>query len=189
MIGSKQLKAGMIIRYQDDLWKVMEAVHTSPGKGAAFVQVKLRNVIKGNQTQHKYRSGENIERIILDTKEVEYLYSDGQLLHFMDTSTYEQFSVDQAMLEDKLGYLTPNLQLMVEMHEGQVLDVQLPKVVKLKVTECEPYIKTATATNSFKTAQTETGASIQIPGFIEVGEWVEVDPETGKYMARAKEEG
>ncbi|MCB1198519.1 MAG: elongation factor P [Bdellovibrionota bacterium] len=187
MIGSKQLKSGMVIRFQDDLWKVMEAVHFSPGKGAAFIQVKLRNVTKGNQTQHKFRSGENVERIILAQKDVEFLYQDGDDFYFMDQETYEQFSIPQAMLDGKELFLTPNLKCLVEMHETTPLGISLPKTVKVQITECEPYIKTATATNSFKKAKTESGANIEVPGFIEVGEWVEVDPETSKYTARAKD--
>jgi len=186
MIGSKQLKSGMVIQYQGDLWKVIEAVHFAPGKGAAFVQAKLRNLQKGNQTQHKFRSGENIERVVLAQKDVEYLYQDGSDYFFMDQESYEQFSIPVEMLDGKEQFLSPNLICIAQMHGDKPLGITFPKTVKVQIKSCEPYIKTATATNSFKKAETESGAHIEVPGFVEVGEWVEIDPETGKYTARVK---
>ncbi|MEZ4704793.1 MAG: elongation factor P [Bdellovibrionota bacterium] len=187
MIGSKQLKVGMVIQYKDELWRVMEAVHYSPGKGAAFVQVKLRNIKKGTQTEHKFRSSESVERVTLETRPVEYLYQEGEHYVFMDTETYEQLQISGDMLEGMTDYLRPNLQMMVEIHDGQPLGISLPKTVQVKIVECEPYIKTATATNTFKQAKTDTGATVLIPGFIEQDELVEIDTETGRYVARVKE--
>ncbi|MCB0326320.1 MAG: elongation factor P [Bdellovibrionales bacterium] len=186
MIGSKQLKVGMVILFKEELWKVMEAVHTSPGKGAAFVQAKLRNLKKGTQTEHKFRSSENVERVLLDTRPVEYLYQEGENYIFMDTESYEQFQISAEMLEGKIEYLRPNLQLMLESHQETPIGIELPKTVQVKIVECEPYIKTATATNTFKQATTDTGANVLIPGFIEQDELVEIDTETGKYVSRVK---
>ncbi len=188
MIGSKQLKVGMAILFKGEIHRVMELSHVQPGKGGAFIQAKLRNVITGLQTEHKYRSGEPVERAIIDTREIEYLYEDGEHFHFMDCETYDQFHLTKEMLGDQAQYLTPNLKLMVEKYEDRFIGIELPKVVKLEVIETEPYIKTATATNAFKGAKVETGATFQVPGFINQGERVEIDTTTGKYLGRAKED-
>lgn len=188
MIGSKQLKVGMAIIFKGEIYRVMDLSHVQPGKGGAFIQAKLRNVITGLQTEHKYRSGEGVERAIIDTREIEYLYEDGGDYYFMDCETYDQFHFTKDVLGDSVSYLTPNLKLMVEKHEDRFIGIELPKVVKLQVLETEPYIKTATATNAFKGAKVETGATFQVPGFIVEGERVEIDTTTGKYLGRAKEE-
>lgn len=187
MIGTKQIKVGMVIKYQNEIWRVMEATHFTPGNLGAFMQVKMRNVIKGHQTQHKFRTAESVEKVSLDVVEVDFLYQEGNQYHFMNTETYDQFAVEKEMLDGKEGYLSPGLRLTVELLEGRPLGVQMPKKVQVTIAECEPYIKTATATNSFKQAKTETGASVQVPGFIEVGEVVEVDTESGQYANRVKD--
>ena len=188
MIGSKQLKVGMAIIFKGEVYRVMEVSHVQPGKGGAFIQAKLRNVITGLQTEHKYRSGEPVEKAIIDTREIEYLYEDGDLYHFMDSETYDQFHITHETLGDAVQYLTPNLKLLVEKHEDRFIGIELPKMVRLTVMETEPYIKTATATNAYKGAKVETGATFQVPGFINEGERIEIDTTTGKYLGRAKED-
>lgn len=187
MIGTKQIRVGMIIKFDNDIWKVMEAIHGTPGNLGAFMQCKLRSITKGNQTQHKFRTAESVEQINLDVKPVEFLYQEGDQFNFMDTETYEQFTLDKTLLDDRYVYLTPNMQLNLESFEGRPLGVNFPKTVKLKIVECEPYMKTATATNSFKQAKLENGMNALIPGFVTEGEVVEIDTETGKYIGRVKD--
>lgn len=186
MIGSKQLKIGMIIKLDGDLWRVMSTSHTQPGKGGAYIQTKLRNIIKGNQTEHRFRSGENVERVVLDSRPATYLYKEGDAYHFMDQENYDQFQLGLDILDGITGFLKENTEVNIGSYDGKPLSVELPKTVKLKVIETEPYIKTATATNSFKGATLETGMSIQIPGFVEEGEEIEIDTESGEYLSRAK---
>ena len=187
MIGTKNIRVGMIIKFEGELWRVLEAIHGTPGNLGAFMQCKLRNVIKGNQTQHKFRTAESVEQISLDVKPVEFLYQEGDQYYFMDTATYDQFTLDKAMLDGREAFLTPNMQLQLESFDDRPIGVNFPKSVKMKVVECEPYLKTATATNSFKQAKLENGVNTQIPGFVIEGEMIEVDTESGKYIGRVKD--
>ncbi len=186
MIGAKQLKIGMIIRHEGDIWRVMGTQHVQPGKGGAYIQTKLRNVLKGTQTEHRFRSSESVDRITLDKRVVQFLYGDGEMFHFMDTENYEQFQLSDKVIGDQARFLTPNLELFVETYEEKLIGIELPATVKLKVVETAPYIKTATATNAFKAAKMESGTEIQVPGFITEGEVIEVDTASGKYLSRAK---
>ena len=185
-MNAKSLKAGVIIEYRGELWRTMQATHMSPGKGRAFVQAKLRNVVSGTQTEIKFRSDENLERAVLEQREVQYLYQEGGAYCFMDTENYEQFHLSEEMLGDSTLFLKPNMNLQVESYEGKPMGVQLPKTVTLKVVETEPYVKTATVTNSYKAAKVETGATVQVPGFISEGEEIDIEIESGKYLGRGK---
>ncbi len=185
-MNAKQMKPGMIIEFRGNLCRVLEVTHFTPGNLRAFVQAKIRNVETGIQIEHKFISTESVERAILDTREVEYLYQDGDFYNFMDIENYEQFHLSAEDMGDAVKYLQPNMKLRVGKHEGRFVNLELPKTVKLKVTDTEPYIKTATATNMYKRATVETGAVIQVPGFINEGELIEIDTETGDYLGRAK---
>lgn len=187
MIGTKGIRVGMIIKFDNDIWRVMEAIHGTPGNLGAFMQCKLRSVTKGNQTQHKFRTAESVEQINIDVRPVEYLYQESDQYYFMDTQTYDQFTLNKDILDDRAKFLTPNMQLQLQSYDGISLGVEFPKTVRLKVLECEPYMKTATATNSFKQAKLENGANAQIPGFVVEGELIEIDTETGKYIGRVKD--
>ena len=187
MIGTKQIRVGMIIKFEGELWRVLEAVHGTPGNLGAFMQCKLRHITKGNQTQHKFRTAESVEQVSMDVKPVEFLYQEGDHYYFMDTQTYDQFTLDKAMLDSRAAFLMPNMQLQMESHEGMPIGVSFPKTVNLKVAECEPYVKSATATNSFKQAKLENGVNTQIPGFVLEGELIEVSTDDGSYVGRVKE--
>ena len=187
MIGTKNIRIGMIIKFEGDIWRVLEAIHGTPGNLGAFMQVKMRNVLKGNQTQHKFRTAESVEQISIDMKPVEFLYQEGDHFHFMDTTTYDQFTLDKAILDNRHMYLSPNMTLQLQSYNDIPLGVDFPKTVKMKIVECEPYLKTATATNSFKQAKLENGTNVQIPGFVIEGELVEINTEDGKYVGRAKD--
>jgi elongation factor P len=150
-----------------------------------MVQTKLRNLRAGTQTEYRFRSEDKPERVTLEQHDMEYLYeSDGQY-HFMNTENYEQIALDGELLGDAMQYVTPNSRIQVEFHESKPMGVSLPKTVDLKVLETAPGLKTATVTNALKPATTETGLVVQVPNFINEGDVIRVDTETGEYLQRA----
>ena len=188
LIPATHLRAGMIVQHQNDLWRVMNVVHVTPGNWRGMVQTKLRNLRTGSQTEYRFRSEDKAERITLEQHEMEFLYeSDGQY-HFMNTENYEQTTLDAEALGDAVHYLLPNSRIEVEFHESKPMGVTLPKTVDLRVTETAPGLKTATVTNVLKPATTETGLVVQVPNFIGEGDLIRVDTETGAYLSRAKGE-
>jgi elongation factor P len=188
VIPATQLRVGMIIQHNNDLWRVMNVVHVTPGNWRGMVQTKLRNLRSGSQTEYRFRSEDKAERITLEQHEMEFLYeSDGQY-HFMNTENYEQTTLDAEVLGDAVHYLIPNSRIEVEFHEGKPMGVSLPKTVDLKVTETAPGLKSATVTNVLKPATTETGLVVPVPNFISEGDVIRVDTETGAYLSRAKGE-
>ncbi len=185
-VQATQMRAGTIILYQNDLHRVMELIHITPGNKRGFVQTKMRNLRTGLQTEKKFRSDDKIERVVLDAQEMEYLYESAGAYHFMNSETYEQIEFSKELLGDATDYLTPNLKITVDMHEGQPVGVTLPKTVDLEVADTPPALKSATVNNELKPATMETGLVARVPGFIEIGETVRVDTETGNYLSRAK---
>ena len=188
LIPATQLRVGMIVQHQNDLWRVMNVVHVTPGNWRGMVQTKLRNLRSGSQTEYRFRSEDKAERVTLEQHDMEYLYeSDGQY-HFMNTENYEQIALDQALLGDAVKYLIPNARIQIEFHESRPMGVSLPKTVDLRVVETAPGLKTATVTNVLKPAKTETGLVVPVPNFIGEGDLIRVDTETGEYLSRAKSE-
>jgi elongation factor P len=188
LIPATQLRVGMIVQHQNDLWRVMNVVHVTPGNWRGMVQTKLRNLRSGSQTEYRFRSEDKAERVTLEQHDMEYLYeSDGQY-HFMNTENYEQIALDQDLLGDTVKYLIANARIQVEFHEGRPMGVSLPKTVDLKVVETAPGLKSATVTNVLKPAKTETGLVVGVPNFINEGDVIRVDTETGEYLSRAKSE-
>ena len=186
LIPATQLRAGMIVQHQNDLWRVMNVVHVTPGNWRGMVQTKLRNLRTGSQTEYRFRSEDKAERVTFEQHDMEYLYeSDGQY-HFMNTENFEQIALEQDILGDAVHYLMPNSRIQVELHEGRPMGVSLPKTVDLKVVETAPGLKSATVTNVLKPAKTETGLVVQVPNFISEGDSIRVDTETGEYLSRAK---
>jgi elongation factor P len=186
MPPAKQFRVGQTLMYEGELWRVLSKDIIAPGNWRAFVQMKLRNVIRGTQKEQRFSADEELERAILDKRPMEYLYSDGQMYHFMDPKSYEQIQLSIDLLGDVVKYLVPNTLLTVESYEDKPIGVELPATVRLKVTETEPGLKTATVTNTYKQATLETGALVQVPPFITEGELVEIDTATGEYLGRAK---
>jgi elongation factor P len=186
LIPATQLRVGMIVRHQNDLWRVMNVVHVTPGNWRGMVQTKLRNLRTGSQTEHRFRSEDKPERITLEQHEMEYLYESDGMYHFMNTENYEQIALDRDTLGDAVNYLTPNSRIQIEFHETTPMGVELPKTVDLRVTETTPGLKTATVTNVLKPATTETGLVVPVPNFISEGDLIRVDTETGAYLSRAK---
>lgn len=187
MFPATQLKPGMTILYNGDPHKVMATEHRTPGKGQACMQTKLRNIITGLSTEARFRSDEKMEQARLDEEEVEYLYeADGEYF-FMNTETYDQFSLQGETLGDAVKYMLPNSRITVQTFKGEHVGVVLPKVVELRIVDTAPNIKGATATSSYKPATMETGLVVNIPPFIESGTLIRIDTEDSSYIERAKE--
>src|SRR5437667_7058441 len=161
LIPATQLRVGMIIQHQSDLWRVMNVVHVTPGNWRGMVQTKLRNLRSGTQTEYRFRSEDKAERVTLEQHQMEYLYEGDGEYHFMNTENFEQIALDRDILGDAVQYLIPNSRIQVELHEGRPMGVSLPKTVDLKVVETAPGLKTATVTNVLKAAKTETGLVVQ----------------------------
>lgn len=185
-VQATRLRPGMIIQFEGGLYSVFSLYHRTPGNKRGFVQTKLRNLRSGAMIEHRFSSEDFLERAILDEKEVEYLYTEGELYTFMDTETFEQYQLAREVLGDTVGYLTPNLRLRVEFFEGKLMGIQLPPAVELKVIETEPAIKGASATNVMKPAKLETGISVLVPPFISAGDVIRVDTAEGTYLERAR---
>lgn len=188
VIPATQLRVGMVIQHQNDLWRVMQVVHVTPGNWRGMVQTKLRNLRSGTQTEWRFRSEDKPERVTLEQHEMEYLYEGDGQYHFMNTETYEQIALEKDLLGDAVNYLIANSRIQVEFHETTPIGIELPKTVDLKVVETTPGMKGATVTNVLKPAKTETGLVVQVPSFINEGDLVRVDTETGAYLQRAKGE-
>jgi len=184
LIAATQLRVGMVIMHQNDLWRVMSVVHVTPGNWRGMVQTKLRNLRAGTQTEHRFRSEDKPERVTLEQHEMEFLYESDGLYHFMNTENFEQVALDADVLGDAVHYLIPNSRIVVEFHEVTPMGVELPKTIDLKVTDTPPGLKSATVTNALKPATTETGLVVQVPNFINTGDAIRVDTETGAYLQR-----
>lgn len=184
--NANNIRVGHVIEQDNDPYKVLAANHITPGKGQAVMQVKMRNLKTGVQTEVRFRATEQVKKVFLDTVNMEYLYDDGEMVHFMNQETYEQTSFPREEMVELLNYMLPNTTVQMQVFGQEVVGVELPKIVELKVVECAPYIKGATVTNQTKPAVLETGLEIQVPGFIEPGGSIRVDTETGSYMERVR---
>lgn len=186
LIPATQLRVGMVIMHNNELYRMTNVVHVTPGNWRGMVQTKMRSLRSGNSTENRFRSEDKVERVTLEQHEMEYLYSDGDQFHFMNTENYEQIALSREDLGDAEKYLLPNVKINVEFHEGTPIGVSLPKTLDLTVTETAPGLKGATVTNALKPATVETGLVVQVPNFIDVGDVIRVDTESGSYVSRAK---
>ncbi|HEV3110760.1 MAG TPA: elongation factor P [Candidatus Binataceae bacterium] len=186
LLQATQLRPGMIIEYNKDLWRIMTITHITPGNWRGMVQTKLRNIKSGSQTENRFRSEDRVERVILNQIQMEFLYQDGDDFHFMNTETYEQTTIPKDLIEDVVPFLTPNMQVEVELHETTPLNVKLPKTIDLKVVRTDPGMRSAAVTNTLKPATVETGLVIQVPHFVTEGDTITINTETHEYMARTK---
>lgn len=184
-MNANDMRPGMVIKHNNDLYSVYKAEHRTPGNLRAFVQARMRNLRNGAMIDHRFRSEDDVERAIIDEVDMQYLYGDGDFFYFMNTQNYEQVSLHKGVIGDRSLYLIPDVVIKVEFFEGRAIDVQLPATVDLKVVETEPGIKGASATNVTKPAKMETGVIVQVPPFISEGERIRVDTETGAYVERA----
>ena len=185
MIQASQLRPGMCVLFEGDVCRVMNASHVTPGNLRGFVQARMRNLRNGNSFEHRFGSTEKVERAILDTRQMEYLYSDPSGHHFMNQETYEQVTLDNETLGDSMLYLLPNTVIQVDFHDENPVGIELPNTVTLEVVDTEPSMKGATASASYKPAKMETGLTVQVPPFIEVGTKIIIDTRENKYLSRA----
>ena len=183
-IQATQLRTGMLIQMDGDLFRVMTTQHITPGNKRGHMQTTLRNIQSGTKVDHRFRSSDRVERAMLDSQEMEYLYADGDQYVFMHPETYEQVSFSRELLEESLPYLLPNTKVTVDLFESTPIGITLPSTVDLTVTQTEPSLRGATATASMKPATVETGLVVQVPQFVVEGDIVRVDTTEGKYMAR-----
>jgi elongation factor P len=186
MIQATQLRPGMIIIHEGELYRVTVVKHLTPGNKRGFMQTKMKNIKTGIGTEYKFRSEDRVEQAILQTREMQYLYAEGDLHTFMDTENYEQITLTAGDVGDLLSFLLPNQVVEVELYDGKPIGVSPPSTVDLEVVDTEPSMKGATASASYKPARLETGVTIQVPPFIQVGDKVRVDPSEGTYLERVK---
>lgn len=180
-----EIKPGSAITLDGKLYVIVKTDHVKPGKGPAYVQIKAKDVVAGGHIERRLGSADSVEEITLDRRGMEYLYSDGSGATFMDSETYDQIVMPEAVLGEALLYLTPNTSAMVLCHEGKPLTLDLPATVELTITDTTPAIKGATATNQMKEATCETGLKTRVPPFISIGEKVKINTLDGSYMSRA----
>jgi elongation factor P len=174
----------MLIKLDNDLFRIMELHHLTPGNKRAHIQARMRNIRTQSLADHKFRAEEDVERAILDEREMQYLYNDGDHFYFMDTSTYEQIHISAEALGDSKDYLIPDSTIRVEFYDVEPVGIELPPTVDLVVKETVPGIKGATASAQVKPATLETGLVIQVPPFVNEGDKVRVNTETGEYQSR-----
>jgi elongation factor P len=186
MIQATQLKRGMCIKHENDLYRVVDSQHKTPGNLRGLVQAKIRHLKSGSIIEHRFRSVDMVERAFLDETEMEFLYQEGDMYHFMNNETYEQIGLSAEILGDAVPYLIPNIKLKIEMYEGRPVGIELPMNIEMTVMETEPSIKGGSVSNVGKPAKMETGLVVQVPAFISEGERIRVDTATGNYVERVK---
>lgn len=184
MISSNDFQTGLTIEFDGDIYMVVEFQHVKPGKGAAFVRSKLRNMRSGATTEKTFRAGEKVARALIEKKAMEYLYSTGEEYVFMDTESYEQVFLRAGQLADNLNFLKENMQILVMVFKGEVIGIEMPHSVELAVVETEPGFKGDTASGGSKPAKLETGFIVQVPFFINEGDILRIDTRSGAYLER-----
>lgn len=185
MISVNDFRTGTTIEVDGDIWRVLEFQHVKPGKGAAFVRTKLRNLRNGNINEKTFRGGERVAKAQIDNIKMQYLYANGSDHVFMNNETYDQIELPETQIEYELKFLKENMEIHVIQFQNEVLGVQLPVTVELEVTETEPGIKGDTASGGSKPAILETGLTVQVPFFINQGDVLVVNTEEGEYVSRA----
>lgn len=185
MISSNDFRPGATIEVDGQIFRVIEFLHVKPGKGAAFVRTKLKNVKTGAVREQTFRAGEKVPRAHVETREMQYLFSENDMYTFMDTETYEQIQIPKAQLEYELNFLKENMNCYIMLHEGVAIGVDLPNTVELEVARTEPGIKGDTATGGSKPATVETGYTLQVPLFVNEGDHLLIDTRSGNYISRA----
>jgi elongation factor P len=179
------MKKGMLIKVGEDLFRVLELQHVTPGNLRGFVRAKFRNIRTGTLSDQKLRSEDSVERATLDERAMQYMYRDGDSFHFMDTESYEQLHISEEALGEAVNYIVPDAVINVEFYGSEPVGIELPVTVDLKVEDTAPGIKGATASAQVKPARLETGLVVQVPPFVNTGDKVRVSTETGEYLSRA----
>ncbi len=184
-ISAFEIKVGNLLEYNAKLWRVAKTSHVKPGKGGAFVQVEMKAIADGTKLNERFRSEDKVEKAHVEARDMQYLYQDGDNYVFMDSKSYEQTMLDPGDLEGQLEYLLPNTEVIVNFYQDKPIGLQLPPNVTLEVVETEAVIKGQTASGSGKPAMLETGITVTVPTFINVGDKIKVNTETGEYVERA----
>ncbi len=185
MITAGDFKKGITVEWDGGVWIIVDFQHVKPGKGAAFVRTKIKNVMTGAVVERSFNPTDKMPKAILETKEMQYLYNDGDLYYFMDLETYEQLPLNRSQGEDAIPYVKENTNVTVRFFKGNAFSVEAPNFVTLEVTDTEPGFKGDTASNTYKPATVETGYTLQVPLFINTGDMIRIDTRTGEYMERA----
>jgi elongation factor P len=185
MISTNEFRTGLTIELDGDVYQVVDFQHVKPGKGAAFVRTKIRNVRTGGVVERTFNAGEKIPRARVEKKEFQYLYNDGSVFNFMDMETYDQVGLNADELGDAVKYLKENMTISILTFQGKSMGVDLPNYVELEVVETSPGIKGDTASGGSKPATLETGYVVQVPFFINIGDVLQIDTRTGQYIKRA----
>ena len=183
-VQATRLRKGMVIKIGEDLFRVLDLQHLTPGNKRGFVQSRLRNIRTTMLADHKFRAEDDVERAVLDEHDMQYLYADGSSYHFMNTSTFDQIHIDREILGDSVSYLIPDAVIQVQFYGAEPVGIDLPQTVDLRVEDTVPGIKGATASAQVKPARLETGLVVQVPPFVNVGDRIRVNTETGEYQAR-----
>jgi elongation factor P len=185
MLSATQLRPGMVIKFNNELYTIFTMTHRTPGNLRGFVQVRMRSLRNGSMNDHRFSTDDKVEKALLEQQEMEYLYDDGEYFYFMNTETFEQMHLTKELLGDATEYLIPQLKVTVEFFEEKPIGVELPPTVDLTVVETEPGLKGATVSNVTKPAKLETGLVVQVPPFISEGERIKVNTAEGTYQERA----
>jgi elongation factor P len=185
MISATQMRPGMVIKFNNELFSIFSVTHRTPGNLRGFVQAKMRSLRSGSMMEHRFSSEDRVEKALMEEQKMEYLYDDGEYYYFMNTESYEQMHLMKDLLGDATQYLIPQLKVTVEFYEGKPISVELPATVDMLVVETEPGLKGATVSNVTKPAKVETGMVVQVPAFITEGEKIRVNTTEGTYLERA----
>jgi elongation factor P len=184
MLSAGDFKNGLTIEYEGNIYQIIEFQHVKPGKGAAFVRTKLKNIISGGVVEKTFRPTEKFEDAHIDRNDMQYLYNDGDLYYFMDVNTYEQIALNKDQIGDSLKFVKDNEMVKICSHKGNVFAIEPPLFVELKITETEPGFKGDTATGATKPATVETGAVVYVPLFVNQEDTIKIDTRTGEYLSR-----
>lgn len=187
-ISGNAVRPGMIIEHQGRLWRAVRIMHTQPGKGGAYLQVELKDIRDGTKLNERFRSAETVERVRLDQRSFQYLYTDGDMYTFMDTETYDQVALNKDNIgEDQIGFLQENMNVTIEFYEDEPISLELPESVTLRIVEADPVVKGQTAASSYKPAVLENGMRVMVPPHVESGTRVVISTADGTYLERAKD--
>ena len=184
MITAGDFRKGVTIEWEGGVWTIVDFQHVKPGKGAAFVRTKLKNVMTGAVVERSFNPTDKQPRATIETKEMQYVYNDGEFYYFMDADTYEQIPLNKSQVEDALNFVKENMNVTMKFFQGAPFSVEPPNFVELLITVCEPAVAGNTATNATKPATVETGYELQVPMFVNEGDTIRIDTRTGEYMSR-----
>ncbi|MGI6695840.1 MAG: elongation factor P [Christensenellales bacterium] len=185
MVTAGDFRKGITIEWEGGVWNIVDFQHVKPGKGAAFVRTKIKNVMTGAVVERTFNPTDKMPRAIIESKDMQYLYNDGALYYFMDPDTYEQMPLNHDQVEEAIQFVKENTNVTIKFFKGTAFSVEAPNFVDLEITRTEPGFAGNTASNTYKPATTETGFELMVPLFINIGDVIKIDTRTGEYLSRA----